>query len=107
MALWQYGNPKSITGKLGYLDDDSSQTEVVRTDDIDKEKFEQITLNHLLSDLLEIYEVNKLDVKITVEVLNPPHPEPRHYLNDDEMLNKLSKHLDEIRKKGNFVSLNI
>jgi hypothetical protein len=100
---WPYGNPKSITGILRFIDEDSWKTEVICKDDIDKEKIEQTTLNCLLSDILEIYNVDKLEVKITVEVVNPPFREPRYYLNDEEMLNKLLKDLNEIRKSDDFI----
>ena len=52
---WPYGNPKSITGLLHFTDNDRSETVVVGKDELDKESHDQITLNHLLSDLLEIY----------------------------------------------------
>jgi hypothetical protein len=105
MELWQYGNPKSITGVLRYKDTSSRDTELVYDEDVDKEKYDQRTLNLLLSDLLENYNVEKLDVKITVEVVNPPHREPRHYLNDDKMMNKLLKDLERSEKTGNGISL--
>ena len=101
--IWPYGNPKSLTGILRFINEDSNKTEVVRKDDVDKLKIERITLDHMLSDLLEIYNVDHLEVKITVEVLNPPCREPRYYLNDDEMLNKLLKDLDKIEKTGDFI----
>lgn len=98
MARWQYGNPKSITGILQYTDDVSDQSDVIPAEDIGKEEFEQITLKTLLSDLLEIYNTKKLNVRVTVEVLNPPTREPRYYLNDDEMMDLLIKDLEESKE---------
>ena len=103
MPRWPYGNPKSITGLLRFIDEDGWKTEVVCKDDSDKEKNDCTTLDHLLSDILEIYGVDKLDVKITVEILNPPCKEPKFYLNDDAMMEKLSKDLDDIKKTGKFI----
>lgn len=103
MPRWPYGNPKSITGLLRFVDEDGWKTEVVGKDDSGKEKNDCTTLDHLLSDILEIYGVDKLDVKITVEIINPPCKEPKFYLNDDAMMEKLFKDLDDIKKTGNFI----
>ncbi|MEN6611463.1 MAG: hypothetical protein ABFC24_11520 [Methanoregulaceae archaeon] len=102
---WTYGNPKSITGILHYTDATSRKTDVGCGDDNGQKQEANTSLSMLLSDLLEIYNAEQLRVKITVEVLDPPHPEPKYFLNDETAMDLLEKDLTNTEKTGHFIPL--